>query len=235
MDLSWLYYRLMSGMRRRFGTNAKLSYSQCGEDLIVRHIFDTLKIARPSYLDVGAHHPTYLNNTRIFYETGARGVNAEPDPTLITEFHRQRKDDVNLNVGIGTSEGVLPFYMLTPKTLNTFSKEEAEAAVVEGRGRITIDRVIEVPVMDINKLISDHFSRAPDFFSLDVEGMDLSILQSLDYDKHRPKVICVETITYSESRQGRKLTEIMDWLFAKQYFLYADTYINSIFVDREIW
>jgi FkbM family methyltransferase len=203
--------------------------------LIVRHIFDALKIPAPSYLDIGAHDPAYLNNTRIFYDVGARGVNVEPDPALIARFRSERKKDINLNIGIADTEGTLPFYLMNPPTLNTFVKSEAEAAVAGGDGRIVIESVIQVPVLSINNLISDYFKSPPDFLSLDVEGLDLSILKGIDYKTCRPKVICVETITHSQNREGRKVRDIPEWLESQNYFLYADTHINSIFVDRQVW
>ena len=235
MKLNWLIYRIRNALSRRLGADCKKSYSQCGEDLIVRYIFDALKISTPSYLDIGAHHPSYLSNTKLLYETGSHGVNVEPDPTLIGAFNLQRPKDVNLNVGIAPLDETLPFYVMYPRTLNTFSRKEANAAVEEGKGKIRIEEIIQVPVMSINNLIAAHFDASPDFLSLDVEGMDLTILECLDFSKTRPKVICVETITYSENRQGKKIPEIADWLGKQRYFLYADTHVNSIFVDFEVW
>ncbi|MDD1606885.1 MAG: FkbM family methyltransferase, partial [Methylococcaceae bacterium] len=75
----------------------------------------------------------------------------------------------------------------------------------------------------------------PDFLSLDVEGLDLKILQSFNFVKWRPKVICVETITYSEKCDGKKIKDIEILLIEKGYFSYADTHINTIFVDKAIW
>jgi hypothetical protein len=64
-----------------FSKFEKKSFSQSGEDLIIDFIFNALGISRPSYIDIGAHHPYYLNNTAIFYLRGARGINIEPDPS----------------------------------------------------------------------------------------------------------------------------------------------------------
>ena len=49
---------------------AKKSFSQCGEDLIVDYVFKARGVGRPSYLDIGAHHPYWLSNTALFYERG---------------------------------------------------------------------------------------------------------------------------------------------------------------------
>jgi hypothetical protein len=47
---------------------SKVSYSQSGEDLIVRVYFDILGITNPTYIDIGAHHPYFISNTALFYE-----------------------------------------------------------------------------------------------------------------------------------------------------------------------
>ncbi len=47
------------------------SYSQCGEDLIVKFILrDVMGEKRNiSYMDIGANHPIRLSNTYLFYKT----------------------------------------------------------------------------------------------------------------------------------------------------------------------
>jgi FkbM family methyltransferase len=213
----------------------KRSYSQCGEDLIADHIFQQLKIARPTYIDIGAHHPKYLNNTYLFYKKGARGINIEPDPSLFREFEKQRPEDINLNIGIGDTEGDADFYIMNEPTLNTFVKEEADKAHEEHEFyKITEVRKLRLrPVMSI---ISEYCNgKFPDFLSLDVEGLDEMIIRSIDFSKGGPVVICVETITFSAKRQGRKKTELIDFLVQQGYLVYADTYINTIFVRKDSW
>lgn len=216
----------------------RLSFSQCGEDMIADFVFRVLGIRYPSYLDIGAHHPRLYSNTHYFYQCGSRGVNVEADPGLIAAFEEERSLDVNLNVGVaagGLSPGSsLPFYVLSTPTLNTFDREEAERCQAMGTHRI--EKVIEVPAVGVMDLIREHFpDQAPDFLSLDVEGLDLAILQEIDFRKCRPVVICVETIEFSENRDGVKLVEIIAFLQGQGYLLYADTMVNSIFVDVSRW
>jgi hypothetical protein len=61
----------------------KVSYSQCGEDIIINFILTCLKIDKPTYMDIGAHHPFRFSNTALFYEAGCHGINIEPDPTYL--------------------------------------------------------------------------------------------------------------------------------------------------------
>ena len=86
--------------RSAAGSPSHRSYSQCGEDLILGFLVRSLGIERPSYIDIGAHDPTYLNNTKLLYQRGSRGINIEANPALIQRFKRQRPADINLNIGV---------------------------------------------------------------------------------------------------------------------------------------
>ncbi len=230
----WMRYRLAKKIQKKVGDTGKISYAQCGEDMIASFVFDVLKIARPSWLDIGAHHPTYLNNTFTFYERGARGVNIEPDPDLFARFPVERPRDTNLNIGIGPVAGELEFYIMSARTLNTFSAAEAQAA--EATGRVRIERTIRLPVRPVNEVLEQHFSAgAPDLLSLDVEGLDLEILKSWDFSRWRPRVACVETIAYDAGRNGLQKDEIGEVLHDSGYLEYACTNINTLFVDKGVW
>ena len=212
----------------------KPSFSQSGEDLIVKFIFDQLGIKNPSYIDIGAHHPYYISNTALFFKNGSRGINIEPDPTLFKEFLKYRKEDVNLNIGISDCKGELDFYVISSPTLNTFSKEEADKYCLEGDYQIKSIKKIKVQILsDITKDFSNGIF--PQFLSIDAEGVDEIIIRELDFDKNYPIVICIETITFSTSGNGVKNLGLIDYITNKGYLVYADTNINTIFVKKEIW
>lgn len=213
----------------------RVSYSQCGEDLILEHVLcESLRVERPTYLDLGAHHPTFLSNTYRFYLKGGRGVCVEPDPVLFSPLRAARPRDLCLNAGVGASgAGAADFYVMSARTLNTFSRQEAERYQSYGTHRI--EEVVKVPLMSVNTILEKHFASRPDFVSLDVEGLDLEILKSFDFSKFRPPAFCVETTTYTEDNTEEKQKDILDLMSSRGYFVYADTYINTIFVETGIW
>lgn len=212
----------------------KKSFSQCGEDLIVDYIFEQIGINKPSYIDIGAHHPYYLSNTALLYSKGSRGINIEPDPLLFAAFVKERAFDINLNIGIADKDSTLDFYIMNVNTLNTFSKKEAENYCNEGNFHIK-----EVKKVNVNtiKSILEIYNKGvfPDFLTLDAEGIDELVLKSIDFEKNKPTVICVETISFSEKGKGLKNIKIIKFLESKGYLLYADTNINSIFVVKDKW
>ncbi len=119
---------LERAVRRVFLPSAQVSYSQFGEDLIVRYLFDMLGTKQPTYLDIGANHPRFISNTYYFYKRGARGVLVEPNPRLCKVLRSVRPRDVVLEVGIGlTAETQADFFVFGgfADGLSTFSRSEA--------------------------------------------------------------------------------------------------------------
>jgi FkbM family methyltransferase len=217
-----------------FNRYAKLSYSQCGEDLIVKFIFDDLKVVNPSYMDVGALSPYLFSNTAIFYDRGSKGINIEPDPSLFKKFARYRNKDVNLNIGVASEEGELDFYIISQPTMNTFSRDAAER--LERDHGFEIAAIKKIKVDTVQNIVNNYCGGVfPDYLSLDVEGMDAEILRSIDYENSSPIVICVETISYSTNGNGIKDYQLVEFLKSKGYMVFADTYINTILVKKDIW
>lgn len=210
----------------------KRSYSQSGEDIIVAGILKSFGVKKPSYLDIGAYHPTDLSNTYLFYENGGSGVCVEPNPSLFQSIKKERPRDICLNIGIGTGEiAEQEFYLMNPATLSTFSKQEAEKMLAE-KSAFLIEKKM-IPLENINSIIERHFKIAPDFISLDVEGLDVEILETFDFKRFRPKVFCVETVSFTPDNKGIKDKEIFDIMARNDYEVYADTYVNTIFIDRK--
>lgn len=207
------------------------SYSQSGEDVIVDFLFRGIGLSRPAYLDIGTNNPTWGNNTFLFYENGSRGVLVEADETIIPLIRAHRTGDKILNIGVGLSEQKeADFYIFDVSGIHTFNKEEAEE-----RNRVGVHKIVKVakvPLKPINDIIKENFDSYPDFLSIDIEGLDLAVLQSLDFSKYPIPVICSETCTYSENHIKPKDPAIAGFMATQGYFIYADTYINTIFVNK---
>jgi FkbM family methyltransferase len=206
----------------------KLSFAQDGEDLIAWRLLYTLGLNRPRYLDIGAHHPEHLSNTALFYLFGGSGINIEPDPKLYTAFLRHRPRDLNLNVGIGPSADTMSFYRMADPSLNTFSPDEA--ARLSHEQNVAIVEVLPVRVRPIQDILNEN-RFIPDFMTLDVEGLEMSILRSYDWQHHRPGVICVETVGYSSTGSSLRDSAPGEWLQGLGYIPVAQTLANSLFVD----
>ena len=216
---------------RRFPRGANPSYSQSGEDVIATMIFDYLSIKQPSYLDIGAWLPQAGNNTYLFYSRGSRGVLVEPNVAMIPELKYFREGDIVLNVGIGiTEQKEADYYCLTVDQWNTFNKEEAERRVAGSNAKI--EKVLKMPLVPINKVVEENFhGKAPDFISIDVEGLDVAIMKTLDFQRFRPKLICAETLIALTFKMETEMTE---FLSQQGYEARAVTFPNTLYVDKSL-
>jgi FkbM family methyltransferase len=207
------------------------SFAQQGEDLVLFNLLHhELKVKAPTYLDIGAGDPVLSNNTYALYCTGSRGVLVEPNPALVEKLRTVRPGDVVVASGIGLKDTTeADYYVIRGRwPLNTFSLEDV-AELRQQSSKDPVERVIKMPLIQINRLIGDHFQHAPDLLSIDIEGMDLAVLRSLDFRAHRPAAICAET---KKPWMSHDNTPIARLLRRKGYVACAGSLYNTIFVDR---
>ena len=208
------------------------SFSQAGEDLIVRFFFQIRGIGKITYLDIGANDPIELNNTYYFYRRGYRGVLVEPNVSLCEKLRAVRPEDTTLVAGIGgDSAKEADYFIMSQPGLNTFSKEEADHQTKVTQGRISVKEVIKMPLLNINDVMIKHFRDPPTFLSVDTEGLDLAILKSIDYERFRPKVICAETLVSSTTET---IPEIPKFMASQGYVARGGSFVNTVFVDSKI-
>jgi len=207
------------------------SFAQQGEDLILYNLLHhDLKIEAPSYLDIGAGDPVLSNNTYALYLTGSRGVLVEPNPVLVEKLKTVRPGDIVLACGVGLKEtSDADYFVIRGRwPLNTFSPEDV-AEIRRQSPTDPVEKVIKRPLIPINRLIDDLFGQAPDLLSIDIEGMDLAVLRTMDFRAHRPAAICAETKKPGMSHDS---TPIARLLRTKGYVACAGSLYNTIFVDR---
>ena len=227
-------FSLLGKIKSKWPAFSKISHSQCCEDLVVDLIFRALGVSNLVYLDIGAYQPTFFSNTYYFYLKGHSGVCIDPNPSLCKEFRKERPRDVYINAGIGvTMQRQADYYIMDAECFNTFSREDAERIQSEGRHKIL--KIIESPLLNVNDVIGRYFQSCPNFVSIDAEGLDFEILKSFDFSVYRPEVFCVETVNYTNDKHQRKRMDSIEFMIEKGYLVYADTYINTLFVNRESW
>lgn len=202
-----------------------ISYAQHGDDFMLLNLFELIGVERPSYLDIGAHHPETISNTKLLYDRGSRGVNVDANQELIEIFNRERPEDRNIRVAVGPeakADGA--FYKFSGTSgRNTLNKLEAELF----SEHFPIREVETVPVITINQLVNTYLGgEYPDLLSMDIEGDDLQVIKDASFIASRPKVICMEVRPTAGSVTRRVLQE-------KGFMCYCRMGENLFFVHRE--
>lgn len=219
----------LAALKYKLSPKYRRSYSQCGEDIIVNRVLRDMNVQSPFYIDIGTNDPVIFSNSYLFYKQGCHGICVEPNPSLCARIKKKRSRDTVLNIGVGIENGVKDFYILSNDALSTFSQSEAQTET--SKGHVIVGK-IPVSIQTINKIISDT-KREIDFLSLDIEGLDKVVLETLDFKKYRPKVICVETRSFGTTDEQARMN--LESLMKKNgYEIIGYTPINSIYTDSSI-
>lgn len=207
------------------------SYSQEGEDMILRKIFE--KQQNGSYVDVGAHHPKRFSNTYFFYKRGWKGINIDATPGSMILFQKFRSRDINIESAISKENKELILYSFDEPAINTFDKILAEQRLLEGNYKLISE--IKIHTKPLSEILDQHISLSKkiDFLSVDVEGYDLEVLRSNNWDKYRPKFVIVECFGI-EKFERITSDEVYTFLTGHNYFFYAKTMNTCIFKDNLI-
>lgn len=207
----------------------KRSFAQSGEDIIAD--LELGKKRKGVYIDVGAFHPKLFSNTYVFYKRGWRGICIEPRPEAKEDFFRVRNRDVFVSMGVGAKKDVLEYFEFNDGAANTFSRETAEKNIKEAGRKLR--RKINVAVMPLRDILASNGMEGVkiDLMSVDVEGMDLEVLQSNDWEKFRPKLIICEDLEFDFKKPQK--SGVVKYLMGLGYSLVAKTPYSLVMKDRE--
>ena len=207
------------------------SWSQEGEDRILYRIFEQQPVG--FYVDIGAHHPKRFSNTYLFYRRGWKGINIDAMPSSMKKFKKLRPRDINLEFGIGNSNGKLDYYIFNETALNGFSKELSQERNNKNSS-YQINEIIKVEILPLSVILDRQLpeNQIIDFMSIDVEGLDYEVLISNDWSKYRPKYVLTEILDSNlheieQSQVGRFMGNV-------GYFLYAKCVHTVIFKEKFI-
>lgn len=183
---------------RRLEPFATLAYSLAGEDLCLRSFFR--QQSKGYYVDVGCSLPKHISNTFHFYRSGWNGLALDANGDLADEWKKIRPRDVFVHAALSDEPMEVQYKKYSSSEFNTISPAGASEPLSGGPGPQLLETI---PMM--TRTLTDIFEeyKVPEqfeFMNVDVEGLDLQVLRSLDFDRWRPKMICIETHDFDPLR-----------------------------------
>ena len=179
------------------------SYAMDGEDTAI-NVFNKKK-DKGFYVDIGAHHPIQRNNTQLLHQNGWEGINIDVNQFSIDLFNFLRPKDLNLQVAVSDKEGEISFfYQKKFSQLNTTDKtianENFQGNFQERKVRCqTIQNILDQ---------SKYKNRKIDFLNIDVEGAEMKVLETLNFEIYDPSLICIEILGYRDLSAEKREIEI---------------------------
>jgi len=171
------------------------SYSQNDEDVVVREYFDLNYGAefKGFFIDLGANDGITFSNTYSLLERGWSGCLVDASRTAFTQLVKNTakfgSKASKWYTAVGDKDGRVTFYesndgALVSSTIASETKKWAESGVKFKAG--------DVPMVTVQSLIEQMKVEEVDFFSIDIEGNDLSVMKDIPFTRLNTKCVCVE-------------------------------------------
>lgn len=205
-------------------------YSWEGEDLLVAKIFrDFLGIQCGFFVDVGAFHPIFLSNTYLLYKLGWRGVNIDATPGSMEVFREMRPGDINLQIGVAPQPCRRPFRLYREPSLNALADYASETTADHAfLGEVEVDCL---PLTSI--LERENVQRQIDLLSVDAEGADMEVLESLDFERYRPRLVITEILGCHDIEAVTQ-SPAYRFLREKGYAFFSRLHYSCVFMDKAL-
>ena len=153
-------------------------------------------------------------------------------PESMKPFDKIRPRDINIEKPVLDKKQVLTYYSFNEPALNGFSKELSnERARADNSYYIIFEKDIETSTLTERLDNNLPENQEIDFLSIDVEGLDLMVLKSNDFEKYKPKVILIEIL--DSNLHDIEKNERSQYLKQCDYSIYAKAVNTVIFISDE--
>lgn len=202
-----------------------ISYAQNLEDVMLWRALKDINIG--FYVDVGANDPVNDSVTMAFYNNGWSGINIEPVQHWFKLLEQNRPRDTNLQLAVGNLGNSLSIYEVKDTGLSTTIKDVAQKHIESGFEVSTY----YVPSRKLDDVLDEYNPKDIHFLKIDVEGAEKTVLESIDFIKHRPWIIVIEATEPNSSKENYSEWETI-LLVGNYNFVYFDG-LNRFYLANE--
>lgn len=197
---------------------------QFGQDIIAYLCLKNKK--NGFYIDIGAYDGIALSNTYIFEKLGWNGFCVEASPKTFEKLQRNRKCDLYNYAVCSKNIGKTRFLTSTIDALDVLDIHNTDGHKKRIKNESDNNmEYIEVDTITFDELMSNYKDITHiDFLSLDIEGGELDVLRSVNFDKYSFGLITVE---YNDNYK-----EILELMHSKGYKKLMDNHCDMIFIKN---
>ncbi len=219
---SFFFKYIKTIIKLAVGNGVQKSYSQFGEDVIVRSL---CKNKKGVYIDVGTYHPVLYSNTYALYKNGWSGLVIDPNIGLKPLYALLRPRDTFIPVGVG-SENISTYHRFNDGAYNTFNNEVADKC--KKLNWLHYLGGTKCKIRSLSYIIKEYNIRNIDFLNIDVEGNDMNVLESYDWSV-RPRFISIESSDFNPDTPHKN--KLYKFLRNKSYDLVGLSGVSLVWAD----
>jgi FkbM family methyltransferase len=178
------------------------------------------------FIDIGASDGLVCNNTYIFEKIGWKGICIEPQPDVFRNcLKRNRKCDCyNVALSSENDENVDFLKMHGMRNSSGLNKDMSESLkkLAEKYGKVEIIKVKTITFNELMKKYPD--TTEIDFMSIDAEGHEIEILQAINFEKYKFKLITIE------QNDGK----VREYMRQNGYKIFLETGLDIMFIPENV-
>ena len=220
-------------MRNRwvFSTILQENHSTNEQRIILKHFGNksTSSWRKGIYVELGALDGVTFSNTKAFEAAfNYTGVLIEADPRTAPKLNITRSRNININSAICSNQGEMHYVYksavggIWELMADSFKKRWHPDLYAHPEQVDTLPKVQCMPLRDIFAALK--LDRV-DFFSLDVEGGELSVLETIDFTKITFDIIIVE----QDMHNPTKNYDVAQLLVKNKYYMIERIGSNDVF------
>jgi FkbM family methyltransferase len=216
-------------------------YSQYNQDRNLENaIFKGYK--KGVFVDVGAYDGVDINNTLYFETTNNwRGINIEPIEEVYKRLESNRKKSINIKTVISDKEELIEFIILNNKfemlsgIKKNYSDMQKMRVDIELQEELkTIEELKNIEELKTIKLIkTERLETILDkynilninYLSIDVEGSELNVVKSINFEK-----VFIDVIGFENNRNIGNILEEISKL--DEYNIVSDIELENLKLDE---
>jgi FkbM family methyltransferase len=150
-----------------------------------------------TFLEAGAHDGYTQSNTYYLeHDHDCHGVLVEPIPELYTKCKKRRTGSQVFNCALAGPDAPESVTMHFGDLMSAVDDPQCAQGGLEVTGRLAY--TVTVPARTLSSVLEEAGIKHVDVMILDLEGHEISALSGLDFERHAPTYLMLETLDGEE-------------------------------------
>jgi len=196
-----------------------------GQELQDMYAYLYFKGKRDGYfIDIGAYDGIAISNSYALEKIGWNGICVEPVPEIYDKLVKNRKCEC-INAAIYNEDGKILNFIQTKGGRSGFITDMTDSMIESAESEGIVGKY-SVKTKTFESLMENKKVKHIDFMSIDVEGAEFAVLESIDFDKYKFDLITIEN--------NHGIKKLQDYMFSKGYKTFLDLGVDVLFIPQNI-
>jgi len=178
------------------------------------------------FIDIGAYDGITISNTYSLEKIGWKGICIEPVPNVFEKLCENRECEC-INAALSNKDIRDTKFIQTKGGRSGFTRNMSRDMLLEAEQEGIIAE-INIKSVTFDMLMNKYDKGYIDFMSIDVEGSELEILKSINFEKYKFGLITVEN-----NQRGKKEEQLKPFMKTKGYKALLNVGVDILFIPMD--